>query len=572
MATIYETELKKDKDGAWCRWVGKDAKGTKQKFRLGKDKAEAKRRLRLVIALFESQSEVAEFYGGTWVPEYLKAAKKIAKGKQATLPRMSLKVSEEDSIQESPQTYAKHLAFLNRDGEAFTPVNSKDLVEAVRAVDEDQRRNRLIKSKLVGTNPDRDPTGQTVGQAISGFIDQITTENTAPEDGGLSTWGKTQTDQVKSWRRFMSVAKETKNGKQVELNLLDTDLADITVAKAQQMVDVIRNRPMTFESKGTRRLTFKSATGIKKKVKHFFDWLDLQDEWQWWEPPRFRKVKYNITPPTDEELHQQKLRQRTWRISDDEIKILFEYATPIERVLLLIALNCAFGAGEIGQLRIPYVDLEENQINGIRFKTGNDIRHHLWPETVEALRWELHRRDKLPKNDKSKDIFFLAEKGGAPLWRKLKSGNYKNGVAKRWKDLLDRIGKDHPEFHRYSFGKFRKTAAIRVIELADAETASMILGHGIPTTDRLLSAYVSIPWDKLFVAQKAYGEAVRPLLKTKRPPFEQPPKNYIGKKAAQILEQFKQGIPVQQIARELGIHPMTVYRHVDRAGLRKQDE
>ncbi|WP_146404642.1 helix-turn-helix domain-containing protein [Planctomycetes bacterium CA13] len=75
-------------------------------------------------------------------------------------------------------------------------------------------------------------------------------------------------------------------------------------------------------------------------------------------------------------------------------------------------------------------------------------------------------------------------------------------------------------------------------------------------------------WEKLFAAQRAYGEAVRPLLKTKRPPFEQPPKNYIGKRAEQILEQFKQGIPVQQISRDLGVHPMTVCRHVDRAGLR----
>lgn len=563
MATIYETELKQDKDGAWYRWVGVNAKGTKQKFRLGKDKTEAKRRLRLVIALFESQVEVAEFYGGTWVPEYLKSAKMIAKGKQATLPRMSLKVNEEDSIQESPQTYAKHLAFLNRDGEVFTPANSKDLVEAVRAVEGDQRRDRLIKSKLIGTNPDRDPTGQNIGQAIDAFIDSINTSCTSPEDESLSTWGKTQIDQLKSWKRFMSVGQVT------ELNLLETDLADLTIARAQKMVDVIRTRPMTFESKRTKRMTVKSASGIKKKIRSFFDWLDIEDQWQWWEPPRFRKVKYSTTPLTSEEKHQRNLRKERWRISDDEMKILFEYATPVERVLLLLGLNCAFGAGEIGDLRIPYVKLDEGQIDGIRFKTGIDSRHSLWPETIEGLRWELARREKLPKSDTSKDVLFLADRG-APLWRKLKSGNYKNGVAKRWRDLMDRIKKDHPDFHQYSFGKLRKTAAIRVIEISNAEAASMILGHGVPTDDKLLSAYVSIPWEKLFAAQKAYGDGVRPLLKTKRPPFEQPPKNYIGKKAEQILEQFKQGIPVQQIARELGIHPMTVYRHVDRAELREK--
>lgn len=569
MAAIYETELKQEKDGVWYRWVGTDSKGTNQKFRLGRDKAEAKRRLRLVIALFESQVEVAEFYGGTWIPEYLEAAKNIAKGKQALLPRLSLKVNETVSVQQSAKTFAMQLAILNREGEEFKAANSNDLIEAFREVESDERRNRLHKSKLFGTNPERAPTGQTIGQAIDGFIDSIITKNTAPEDGSLSTWGKTQINQLKSWKRFLSVATETRNGQSIEMKLLDTDLADLTVAKAQQLVDVIRNRPMTFESKRTKRMTFKSAGGIKKKIRHFFDWLDLADEWQWWEPARFRKVKYRTTSLTNEEKHQQNLRKDRWRISDDELQILFGHATPAERVLLLLGLNCAFGAGEIGDLRVPYVRLDEGEINGIRFKTGSDTRHHLWPETIEGLRWEHTRRETLPKCDLSKDVFFLGDKG-APLWRKLKSGNYKNGVAKRWGDLMSRILKDHPDFYPYSFGKLRKTAAIRVIELSDAEAASMILGHGIPSDDKLLSAYVSIPWEKLFVAQKAYGEAVRPLLKTKRPPFEQPPKNYIGKKAEQILEKYKAGIPVQQIARDLGIHSMTVYRHVDRAGLRGQ--
>ena len=97
----------------------------------------------------------------------------------------------------------------------------------------------------------------------------------------------------------------------------------------------------------------------------------------------------------------------------------------------------------------------------------------------------------------------------------------------------------------------------------------MILAHGIPSEDKLLKAYVNIPWQKLYAAQKEYGETVRPLLRTARPPFEQPPKNYIGKKAEKILEQYASGIPVRQIAKSLGISTMTVYRHVDRAGLRK---
>ena len=39
-----------------------------------------------------------------------------------------------------------------------------------------------------------------------------------------------------------------RNSVAVPLRLPETDLADVTVAKAQQMVDVIRKRPLTLES------------------------------------------------------------------------------------------------------------------------------------------------------------------------------------------------------------------------------------------------------------------------------------------------------------------------------------
>ncbi|MBA2114060.1 helix-turn-helix domain-containing protein [Bremerella alba] len=566
MGSVYDTDLKQDQ-GVWIRWLGENESGTKQCFRLGKEKAEAKRRLRLITALYEAQVDAAKLNGGTWFPDQLKAAKQIAKGKQAILPRLTLPANETDSIRQSGESYARLLAALNRRGDAFEPECSEDFADALEDVAADQKRHRLTNAWLLGTNPDRDPTGQTVNQALNAFTDYLTTQYTLP-DGNLSPWGKTQIDQLKSWRHYMEVATESRNGEKIPLLLLQTDLADVTPAKAQQMVDATRNRPLTFESKKSRRMAVKTALSINKKIKHFFDWLDLSDEWHWWEPPRFRKLKFKVAELTPQESHEEKLKKERWRLSDDEIQTLVKYATPVERVLLVLGLNCAFGSGEIGNLRIPYVKFATSEIDGIRFKTGSDTRHHLWPETVEALQWELNRRKAIPKQETSKDIFFLSEKSGQPLWKKSKAGNYNNGIAKRWTDLLDRVQKDHPKFHRYSFGKLRKTAAIRIIELADAEAASMILAHGIPSEDKILSAYVTIPWQKLYEAQKAYGETVRPLLATQRPAFEQPPKNYIGDKAAQIIEQHNAGSSAYQIADEVGVSVMTVYRHLTRAGLR----
>lgn len=567
MAGVYETELKQEVDGTWYRWVGEDQKKTKQKFRLGKDRADALRRLRLIVTLYESQFSLPEFFGGSWVPEYLKAAKQIAKGATPRLPRLSLPVSEKVTIPESAATYVTLLAHLNRDETLFAPESQGLVADGIAALERPQQRNRLIKSTLVGDTSDQVATGQTVSQAVAASIDHLLSQYTLP-DGSLTPWGKTQIDQTRSWQRFMSVATETRNGEIVSLKLLETDLADVTVAKAQQMIDAVRKRPLTLESKHTRRLAVKTCRAINKVIRNFFDWLDLSDEWQWTEPPRFRKLNYNPAALEDGEKHVEKQKKERWRISDSEIEVLVKHATPVERVLILLGLNCAFGAGEIGNLRIPYVKFDTSEIDGIRFKTGNDTRHRLWPETAEALTWEFQRREQLPKSEQSKDIFFLSEGKGLPLWRKSKAGNYSDGIAKRWDDLICRVRKEQPEFHQYSFGKLRKTAAIRVIEIADAEAASMILAHGIPSEDKLLSAYVSIPWQKLYAAQEAYGESIRPILKTSRPPFEKPPKNYIGAKAEEILEQHQIGTPVSQIASDLGISEMTVYRHLKRARLR----
>jgi integrase/DNA-binding CsgD family transcriptional regulator len=570
-STTYDTELKQGKDdGRWYRWLGENDKRTSQKFKLGRDKAEAKRRFRLILALFETQKETAEFYGGSWVPEHLQVAKQIAKkGGPAKLPRLSLRVNETDYVQQSSVAYLQQHALLKQQGHEFDLEDPGALAEALQVIDNDQARNRRMKAVFAGTNPDRDPTGQTIVQALDAFVDHLQTQNTSP-DGSLSPWGKTQVNQVNSWRRFMSVAKETRNGEDTPLELLETDLADVTVAKAQQLIDATRKRPLTFESKRTRRMAPKTSQSINKKIKHFFNWLDMSDQWDWLEPARFSRLTYKVSPLTSDERHERKLKREEWRLSDGEIRTLIRYATPAERVLILLGLNCAFGAGEIGNLRISEVKFATSEINGIRFKTGSEARHHLWPETVEALEWELRRRERLPKAASSTDIFFLAEKGGNLLWSRSKAGNYKNGIAKRWNDLMKRVRIDRPDFHKYSFGKLRKTAAIRLIALADAEVASMLLSHGTPSGDKILAAYVNIPWQKLYAAQKAYGETVRPLLETEHPPFEQPAKSYIGlRKAERILQEYKNGRPVQQIARAIGVSVMTVYRHVDRAGLRE---
>ena len=76
----------------------------------------------------------------------------------------------------------------------------------------------------------------------------------------------------------------------------------------------------------------------------------------------------------------------------------------------------------------------------------------------------------------------------------------------------------------------KKPLAIRVIEIADAEAASLILAHG--TFPRMISCYLhtSIFRGKNYTMHKRKcGESIRPLLELSSPAFEPPSKNYIGR-------------------------------------------
>ena len=177
----------------------------------------------------------------------------------------------------------------------------------------------------------------------------------------------------------------------------------------------------------------------------------------------------------------------------------------------------------------------------------------------------MEQRARLKKiDDGNQDIVFLTD-SGKPLWRKTKAGNYSNGVTRYWTRLVERIQRDNPEFPSYSFGKLRKTAATRILQLADAESASLILAHKTLSEDELLIHYVQLPWEKLYDAQEKFGEAMAPLLQLDRPAFVRPAKTYIGlKKSEQIVELHEQGVKKSEIAKALGVSVMTVYRHLDR--------
>ena len=178
--------------------------------------------------------------------------------------------------------------------------------------------------------------------------------------------------------------------------------------------------------------------------------------------------------------------------------------------------------------------------------------------------WVLsQRKTAKTKRSDEQDIVFLTERG-KPIWHGTEKGHVSDGVSNVWYRLVRRVRKDDPEFPSYSFNKLRKTSATRILEIADAETASMILAHKTISEDDLLHHYALLPWEKLYAAQRTLEEQLASVLEAGGPdPWAMKPKTYIGlAKTKKVAELRSAGVAALAIAEQLGISLATVYRLV----------
>ncbi len=542
---MYDKKLKRSKDGLFIRYIGRNDKGTPEKFRLGYDTLVAEERVRLIAALWqeiEERTSARPF----WDRKTLEAAKAIAKGMPATLPKRDF---------EDPIKYVRRLSEISKaTGTRFEPTDPEGYQSGLRdlQIQMDKAKRSLSASLQV-----EQATGVTARQAIEAYASSIVRSSTLP-NGYLKPWGRTRLDQLDSIRNYLS--DERFGGR----DFLALDLADLTYSRCDEIYGVFRRRPLTLRSNLQKRMAPTSAKNLIKELGNFFDWLDGAEQFDWTLPRRFHAIKKTPDDLSAAEQYDRRIAREKLVIPDDRLRTLFECALPNERMLLLLGLNCAFAASEIGQLRTGFLKLDQGTIEGIRFKSGNETRHWLWKQTRDGLVWVLSQR-KTAKTKRSDEqgIVFLTERG-KPIWHGTEKGHVSDGVSNVWYRLVRRVRKDDPEFPSYSFNKLRKTSATRILEIADAETASMILAHKTISEDDLLHHYALLPWEKLYAAQRTLEEQLASVLEAGGPdPWAMKPKTYIGlAKTKKVAELRSAGVAALAIAEQLGISLATVYRLV----------
>ena len=555
----YDKELKRSKDGSIIRYVGYNAKGVPEKFRLGYDMDRAKSSEALIRAIWaEIDARPREGERASWDAASLKAAKEIVKGKTPKLPKRDY---------EDVASYALRLQVIStKTGTAFEPT-----IPLLAELGIEDLRNELaqVRQQLSTAINVAKPTGVTFAKALDAYEVVLRKENTVPT-GALTPWGKTQVDQLKSVKTYLG---DNRFG---GIDFTKLDLTEITYNRGDEIYGVFRKRPLTLRSKLTKRMTPSSAKNLIKVLGNFFDWLDGEESFEWTFPRRFHSIPKTPDKETPNELYERRIAKQRSVIPDEHLKVLFEYALPIERLILLLGLNCAFGASEIGQLRLKFIRFDEGIIEGIRFKSGNETKHKLWRQSVIGLRWFIGKRDGvLPKKDEHRDVVFLTERG-RPMWHSTAKGNTSDSFANTWNNLIERVQKDNPEFLKYSFNKLRKTSATRILKISSAEIASMILAHKTISDDELLHHYALLPWDKLFEAQLQFEREIAAMLEPQEgiDPWAEKQKVYIGiAKSKAILTLHDSGKAAKEIASQLGVAPATVHRHIQtKRGKRKQGQ
>ena len=266
-----------------------------------------------------------------------------------------------------------------------------------------------------------------------------------------------------------------------------------------------RKRPKT--KKGTPAAP-DTVRDVVKMLKQFVSWLNKEKRFGWRKPADLEWPKRLDIPFT--QLEQDALRNpnQVDTFDPDELAVLWQYATPLERTYIALALNFGFGQMEIRTLLSKDVDVEGRVASRVRTKTGIYAAWKVWPVTVEAVKWLLARR---PASAAECPYLFVTGKG-KPYAGTTKGGNPKGNIANAWNKLRKRVEKDHPDFQDLSFNKLRKTAGDLVKKESDGETAKVFHSRGQTNSDQFGDVYTNRDFEKVFAALEKVWDKLAPVV------------------------------------------------------------
>jgi len=328
------------------------------------------------------------------------------------------------------------------------------------------------------------------------------------------------------------------------------------------------------------------------ELMRFFRWLH-KSKFGWRKYEDFDELKTNVKDIQEERTSIAAYTKRAFYLPS-ELPLLNKHATPLERLLLLLGLNCGFKGAEQGTLLLDHLFLDGAHPNSrylgevSKFECRPDERFLLysrnkskvygefllWPQTMDVIKWALQQRQSVITKYGLTHRNLLITKTGTLYYRLTDGGKNRSQIfGNKWNALFQRVKKSEPEFPYFPFSSLRKTASDLMRHVSDGEVAATFLMHGKPVKeDDLIDLYTKRPFGKVF-------EALRQVQIDLKPMFDAAPENIIEQpmqqytpmnKRERIVELKKEGRNVTQIMNEVGVSQMTVLRTLNKLYYRKK--
>ena len=600
---------KPDSQGQYARQLGwklsQNGSRVQHKFRLGADKGEAERRDDRLRQVWEAIEKSAPVGGALWDDTTLDIAKQLARGAdQIELsPVSENEIAEEYARRlQSIQNRFPFLRFVPCDTERYTigvsdkAIDLREIVLFPSSARDDYWRGKeytemyqalpLLPNRDDGVIVNRKPLpevlptqplslaqpnhdGATLHQAFEAYKSWIKEQYVDEVKQAISDYGFTKLGQVDTL--------ESRHG--------DVPLAQIDYDFIEKMYRYWRQRPLRSSRNGEEeRISHSSIRHYIGELHRFFKWLHRSKDFTWRKPDDFDEIDRSI--PLDTDSVKKRIRNvDTFQL--DELRLLNRYASPIERLYLMLGLNCGFGAKEIATLTIgelflyqalPAVEQEvfgftsssaDSFVTLVRNKTTIVGKYLLFPQIVQMLEWILARRLKQP--NATSDHPLILNRNGMPLDQRSDNGNPSRQIPNAFDRLLNRIQDDDNQITKLPFKYVRKTAGDLIRRFSDGEVSGVFLLHGSPvSTDKLSDVYTNRPFGKVYEAIRQLEEYLQPVFaEAGHDPTLEKPQAYTSRKSIDRIAELKQeGRSIREIANATGKSRTTVHRHLQR--LREQ--
>jgi Helix-turn-helix domain of resolvase len=525
------------------------------RFNLGTDLKEAERRLTRIRELYEDNCRIVK--RDVWSPQALGFAKEIAHGeRRIEYPTFSDVIDQDHPLLEYAQMLhniremypsVDFVADPELYGESLD-LNKRYVSENLKTLEAGLRQEGALPPK--GELP-REIIPGTLHEALDAYTQDILGHNVAPGTTETTSYGLRRLERVKA---FMNKHPD------IALSSLDYDAC-------KAMVDHWRSRPPRLDGKPTSHDNSRHHVG---EVIRFFKWLDSSSTYRWQMPRGLERVERKISR-TDGERRLSAITKDIYTV--EELAEISRHATPVERLLLYLGLNCAMGAAELGRLlkgdfllrqAHPYADrlhfdstAEDSFIQFLRPKTHVFGEWLLWDQTVQMVQWGLEESSR-----RKSDLLFVSEQGQP--WYRERTKNPHSKFTNVWNRLIERVQKSHSDFRRLPVGSLRDTLPDLLRHRVSDEIASLSLAHGSPFHgDSLLDCYGNKPFGRLHSALRDIHAYFTPVFAAApaEPTVER--KHYLPIAVhEQVRALIAEGKTAPQIARECGVSAMTVYREM----------